>query len=344
MPVVSGTAQTRPAWPSWDVEQVATIGGWPSGIAVSSTGRCFVALPQANGQALISTVLEIIDGEGRPLEAASFTSVQGLRSEGDRLYALDTGSKELSGCDPDLAALWVVDLVTGAIEHRFGFDDTTLFPTSYLNDLTVDAQHGVAYLVDSGGLPPNALIVLDLNSGRARRVLDDHETLRADLPATPRAYRVEGVSLITDPESFSVGVSAAAHSPDGKFVYWTKPDTLCCAPAAIMRDDTISADELDAAITRWPPRDFAADGIDRDEQGRIVLTDVTNSAVARFDPATGEYERLAADRRISWPDGVAVAPDGSIYVTASQIHRSPMFAGADRRSPPWRVMRLIPPT
>ena len=74
---------------------------------VQSSGRCFVALPQANGQMCSATVVEIVGGAARPFpgSVSNFTSVQGLRSEGEKLYALDTGPTELSGCDPARAAL-----------------------------------------------------------------------------------------------------------------------------------------------------------------------------------------------------------------------------------------------
>jgi sugar lactone lactonase YvrE len=254
------------------------------------------------------------------------------------LFALDTGSTNLSGCDPDLAALWVVDLTSNEV-RRHSFDRTILFRTSYLNDLAVDAHHGVAYLVDSGGEAPNALLVLDLETGTTRRVLDDHPTVRAGPPASPEAFRVGDTSLVSP--DFRIGATAAARSPDGATVYWTKPDTLCSIPSGALRDESLRPGDLDRFIHSWPRRDFAADGIDQDHQGRLVMTDVTNNAVTRFDPASGEYERIASDPRIDWPDGIAFAIDGSCYVTASQMHRSGMFdGGADRRHPPFAVLRI----
>jgi len=37
---------------------------------------------------------------------------------------------------------------------------------------------------------------------------------------------------------------------------------------------------------------------------------------------------------ISWPDDVTVAPDGSVYVTSSQIHRSTMLSDTDEEVVP----------
>lgn len=96
-------------------------------------------------------------GAGHPFEpsGASFTSIQGLRYDDGMLYALDTGSEALSGCDPNRAAPLAVDLQTDVV-RRYGFDRSVLLETSYPNDLAVDAAHDVAYLVDSGAYQPDA--------------------------------------------------------------------------------------------------------------------------------------------------------------------------------------------
>jgi hypothetical protein len=116
------------AQPAWRVDLFATLDGWPSGVAVSRSGRCFVALPQAVDQTSKATLVEVIDGRGHPFEpsGAAITSIQVLRHDDGTLYALDTGSEALSGCDPDRAALWAVDLQTDAV-RRYGFDRSVLF-------------------------------------------------------------------------------------------------------------------------------------------------------------------------------------------------------------------------
>lgn len=87
----------------------ATLEGWPSGVAVSTSGRCFVALPQALGQTSAATLVEIVDGRGQPFEpkGAAFMSIQGLRYDDGKLYALDTGSQGLSGCETRTACSWL---------------------------------------------------------------------------------------------------------------------------------------------------------------------------------------------------------------------------------------------
>jgi sugar lactone lactonase YvrE len=131
-----------------------------------------------------------------------------------------------------------------------------------------------------------------------------------------------------------------ALSSDNRTLFWSKPDMLYSVPTALLRDAG-SDEEIDAAINAWPIRHFSSDGLARDKDGHILLTDVTHNGVQRLSPLEGHYELLASDPRISWPDGIAVGPDGAIYVTSSQFHRSaPFNGGVDARRPPFGLFRL----
>ncbi|HEX3395821.1 MAG TPA: L-dopachrome tautomerase-related protein [Steroidobacteraceae bacterium] len=333
---------------SWRVERIAEFSGWPSGIAVSSHGRIFVSFPQANGQRSAATLCEVVDGYAIPFPFSGFTSIQGVRcSENDRIYALDIGATGASRCDPDRAALWVLDAHSGRAVQRHGFRSDVMFPSSYLIDLALGGAHGeVAYLLDSGPEAPNALIVLDLVSGNARRVLNDHLSMRASaslgrrgVVANGRPLQVRDARDHKQPVHF--GAIGVALSSDNGTLFWSKPDMLYSVPTALLLDAGVSDSDLDAAINTWPIRHFSSDGLARDKDGHILLTDVTHNGVQRLSPLEGHYELLAADPRISWPDGIAVGPDGAIYVTSSQFHRSaPFNGGTDARRPPFGLFRL----
>jgi hypothetical protein len=332
---------------SWKVERVVEFPGWPSGIAISSHGRIFVSFPQANGQRCSATLCEVIDGRAIPFPFSGFTSIQGVRcSENDRIYALDTGATDISSCDPNRAALWVLDAHSGRVVQRHPFRSDVVLPSTWLIDLALGADHGVAYLLDSGPEAPNALIVLDLASGNARRVLNDHPSMRASASLGRRGVVANGKPLqVRDAHGHKqpvhLGAMGVALSTDNGTLFWSKPDMLYSVPTALLRDAGVSDVQLDAAINTWPIRHFSSDGLARDKDGHILLTDVTHNGVQRLSPLQGHYELLASDPRISWPDGIAVGPDGAIFVTSSQFHRSPPFnGGADARRPPFGLFRL----
>lgn len=335
--------------PSWKVERIAEFGGWPSGVAVSSHGRIFVSFPQANKQRSAATLCEVVDGCPIPFPFSGFTSIQGLRcAEHNRIYALDTGAADMSPCDPNRAALWVLDAHSGTVVKRFGFRSDVVFPSTSLLDLALDPGNGVAYLLDSGTESPNAFIVLDLVSGNARRVLNDHPSVRATASLGRRGVLANGKSLqVRDSRGHqqpvqmgAIGVALSTH--DGT-LFWSKPDTLYSVPTALLHDASASDKLLDSAINTWPIRHFSSDGLVRDREGHILFTDVTHNGVQRLSPLRGHYELLVSDPRISWPDGIALGPDGAIYVTSSQFHCSAAFnGGTDRRRPPFGLFRLSP--
>lgn len=46
------------------------------------------------------------------------------------------------------------------------------------------------------------------------------------------------------------------------------------------------------------------------------------------------------DARFIWPDGVAVAPDGSVVATINQLNRAaPFNNGKDGQTPPYLIVR-----
>jgi hypothetical protein len=333
---------------NWRAERIAEFNGWPSGVAVSSHGRVFVSFPQANYQLSAATLCEVENGIAFPFPFAGFTSIHGLRCGNDRIYALDTGSTDLSGCNPASAALWVLDAHAGTVLKRHSFAPDIVLPSSYLIDFALDTRSGAAYLLDAGREPPNCLIVLDLATGRARRVLNDHPSLQISASSGRRGLLANRKPLLVrDNRGQAQPVQAGAigitlHDDEGA-LYWSKPDTLYSVDTTLLLDPGVSAAQLDAAIRTWPVRPFASDGLTYDRGGHILLTDVTHNGVQRLTPGSGNYELLISDPRISWPDGIAVGPDHAIYVTSSQFHRSSMFNdGVDRRRAPFSLLRLAP--
>jgi len=81
------------------------------------------------------------------------------------------------------------------------------------------------------------------------------------------------------------------------------------------------------AVQTRPEREFAADGLDCDREGRVYFTDLTNDAIQRYIPAERRYETIVHDERLVWPDAVSLGPDRILYVTVSQLNRAPIFNG-----------------
>ena len=326
---------------------------WPSGIAVSRSGRIFVSFPRLDEKRATATLAELRDGVAVAFpdelvnaidesdRAHRFVSVHGITiGPGNRLLALDTGAYSLDACDPTVAKLWVIDLDRDAIVHGIGFPSDVVLPTTYLNDLVIDyarGKAGYAFISDSGARGPNAIIVVDLDSGRAWRRLSGHPSVHATIPLG------FGITTETGPVSAPGGIDGIAISPDGKTLWWTPLGTygffsidvdMLCEPTA--NDDQIARHVVDHGT-----RDFASDGLDADREGRVYFTDVSHGTVQRYLPAENRFETLLGGTGLMrWPDAVRLGPDRLIYITDSQLNRAPNFTGgADLRERPYRLYR-----
>ena len=218
--------------------------------------------------------------------------------------------------------------------------------TTYLNDVRFDLNRGpagFAYLSDSSADGPNAIIVVDLASGRSWRKLNDHPSVKAEPNFVPV---VEGQPLMQrEPmkpvKPLTLGSDGIAVSNDGKTVYYSAlmGHHLYSVPTDVLADEHSTEQAVSAAVQDLGDRGFASDGFEFDNQGRLYLTDYEHNAVHRRTPG-GSYETLVTDPRMIWPDSMAVAADGYLYFTCNQLDRQPRFHdGKDLRKYPYVLFR-----
>lgn len=312
-----------------------------TGVAVTPDGRLFVNYPRWSDDVPIS-VAEIVDGEPVPFPdeasnawdpskdvATHHVCVQSVTVDGrGHLWILDPGNPRWGGVLPGAAKLTRHDLATGDRKTWF-FDESVTPRAGYLNDVRVDTETRTAYMTDSGD---GALVVLDLDAGRARRLLDDHPSTGAE----PIDITIEGTPWKRGGQTPQVHADGIALSPDRRWIYYQALTgrTMYRVPTAALRDATLSDAEL-AAQVEVVGESGVSDGLLFDAQGNLYLSSLEENAINRFDP---EHVRhlVVADPRLAWPDSFARGPDGWIYVTTALIHRG------DEPGEPFRVWRFQP--
>lgn len=321
---------------------VATSEGhlW-TGIAVSGTGRMFVCFPRWVGSHRYS-VAEIL-ASGRqvpypdadsnrwkpgvlmPTAADAWVCVQSVRCEGDLLYVLDAGNPSFSGIVGAAAKLTTVDLRTSRIVRRYPFHLPAFERSSYPNDFRLDPARPVAYVTDSG---LGAIVVVDLESGRQRRLLADHPSTKAEPDVVPV---IEGRPLLSargqGDQPLAVHADGLTLDPTGTWLYWQAltARTLWRAPTAVLANPDATPEQVAAAVEKVGTT-LVADGLECGPDGTIYLAAIEEGAVVARRP-DGTLERLVKDPRLAWPDTLALAADGTLYVTTSQLHRTPLIAG-----------------
>jgi len=319
-----------------------------TGVAVSSTGRVFVNFPLWGGTHDVS-VVELAEESVAPYPSEAWNSWSFERPErpesrfvcvqsvfvdsDDVLWILDPASPGFAGVVEGGAKLVAVDLATDEVRRVYRFGPEVAPTASYLNDIRVDVDSRTAYITDSG---MGALVILDLESGAARRVLEDHPALHAEADMVPiiggRELRLPNGAV---PQVHSDGIALDTeagtlylHALTGRRL-WSIPTRVL--DDAALDDDALAQHLVDHGET------VATDGMVVGPSGAVYHSAIELDAITFWKP-NGEFDFVAVDALLSWPDSFALSTDGWLYVTTSRIHEAEMFGTS--RSEPYRLLRI----
>ena len=314
----------------------------PGNIAVTPDGRLIMSQHQFYGTNF--KIVEVQpDGSVLPFPNAEWSSppnsngiglnnVLGIRADGSGIvWMLDNpgegGSGRLVGWNTRTNRL-----------HRVIYLAPPLIPdNTFLNDFAVDLYHDAIYIADTAGGSNAALIVVDLQTGHSRRVLEGHPSMQPeDLPMV-----IDGNTVTLGGEEARIGVNPITLDPSNEWVYYGPMSgrSLYRIRTEDLLNQSLSPAELAARIQRFGNKPIS-DGITIDAGGNIYVTDITQNAIGVVDPE-GNYQVLYQDEALSWTDGFGFGPDNHIYVTVNQLHRSPFLnQGEDISQPPYYLLRF----
>lgn len=337
---------------------VATFRGpMPTGVTVSHRGRIFTNFPRW-GDPVQFTVAEVRNGRAVPFPNMAwnrrdksplnrFVSVQSVVVDArDRLWALDTGSVKFGAIVAGGPKLVGIDLKTNRVVRKIVFPSDVALEWTYLNDVRFDLRRGrggMAFITDSSGPGPNAIIVVDLASGRSWRKLHNHPSTKAVPKFVPI---VEGMALMQRPPGqmpkyVGIGADGIAISADGERLYYCPLASrrLYSVSVDALADENRTASQVAATVVDHGDKG-ASDGLESDDKGRVYCTEYEHNAILMRHP-NGLYQTLVHDPKVLWPDTLSVARDGYLYFTANQLHRQPNFhSGKDLRVKPYSIMRI----
>ncbi|TWC76370.1 major royal jelly protein [Rhizobium sp. SJZ105] len=320
--------------------------------AVSAAGRVFTSFPRWLGQPTPGVGEVAPDGSIQPYPGDLWNSLNPAQSAPedrfecvhsihidrlDRLWVVDEGksffdTSNQSGSRPKLVCF---DLQENRAQRVYVLNEIAAPEGTQLGHLRANETH--AFITDAH---LGAIIVLDLHTGHARRVLDGHALTAADPTIVPI---VDGKPLLARGKPLVVQVDLVELSRVHGFLYFSAlfGPTLYRVPVEVITDAKLSDDEIAEQVekvARIPP----VSGIMEGHDGLLYLSSLTDRSILRLRPDSATPELFLREDILDSPNEGSISVDNYLYVPASQANLLPAFHdGQSRLSPPYCIYRTL---
>lgn len=319
---------------SYDI--VARLNQAPGNVTVTASGRIIMSqhpffAPEysvveyrSNGNLVPFPNRAMNDRSGQ--SGLTLDSVLGIRTDSDNVvWMLDNGIR--SGVTPKLVA-WDSDAER---LHRVIYLPPPIAPLdSFVNDFCVDESRNRIYISDPAGGADAAIIVVDLETGAARRVLQGHPSVvpeNVDLLIDARPIQIkDAAGILSRPH---IGVNPITEDLDNEWVYFGPMHGLSLyrVRSADLTDESLNEQTLGQRLERYSAKPIS-DGISIDRDNNIYLGELAENAIGVIKPDRS-YQRLARSPDLSWVDSFSFGPEGMLYAVVNRLHLSAQLNGGE---------------
>ena len=303
-----------------------------NGVAETPDGRLFVDFPRIDVGAANPSVAEL--GPGGALIAFpggawnawrpgvdpthAFVSVNAIHLGPDgQLWVVDNASMALGGRPPVPGGqkIVVLDPVRRTVVRIYPLRADVLRPKSAIDDIRFNGRR--AYITDAGAA---GLIVLDLDTGQARRVLDGDRSTTAGRPAIVDGHILRG----PDGKPAAINADQLEVTPDGTSLYFQPlPGPLYRVPTRLLDDPAVPAADLSKAVEFWYDTPSLG-GTAIDQAGNLYLDDLGTDAILKLAPDR-HLTLVIHDPRLHWADAPVIDAQGDLVVPVPQLDRAAAF-------------------
>lgn len=327
----------------------------PANIAFTPNGRLFLTQhPLDNPRLRVVEVLE--DGTKVPFPTEDWSdgpetgevgiaATVGIKSDSNGVvWILDMG-------DDDAPARFVAwDTKIDALHKIIDIPKSVVHPISFLQDFALDEVRRKIYIADmtfteSASDARPAFIVVDMDTGKARRVLEAEPRLMAsDRDVVINGSLVGFKDELGEARPWHLPLNGISIDPSFEFVYFStiNGDDIFRIPSEDLANDSLNTAALSEKIERYGEK-APNDGIIVDAKGRVFTADVERNAVTVT--TKDRFEVFAKDDELlKWADGFALAPDGSLYAVANKLNTHPdLNLGKDGSDYEYYIVKISEP-
>jgi sugar lactone lactonase YvrE len=255
--------------------------------------------------------------------ATHFVGVNSQRIGPDgKLYVVDKGGAAIGApiLLPYGPKLVQIDLDTNAVSRIYYMGNATR-SNSLLDDVRFNPDSNRAYLTDAGS---PGLIVLDLDTGSAVRVLDGDPTTSATVPVS-----AEGNVLYIDGKPAYIYADQLEVSPDGKHFYFQPANGGLQRIATkwleqAFYNSSLNSNDILGAYVEPYAHTPSTGGTAIDANGAIYVSDTDSQRIIKI-ATNGTMELLVQDPRLLWVDAMWIDSQQRLWMPAAQLNRGTPF-------------------
>lgn len=331
----SVTAQTFTGPEDPRIQTALTLENPSNGVSTTPDGRLFVLYARVDGSTgpqvveynrTTNTQVPYPNAEWNNYTAGKDPATHLIRTNSQRigpdgsLWIVDVGSPSFGApvIFPNGTKLVKVDLTTNEVSRVYLLGDA-VYSASLLDDVRFNGNY--AYCTDAG-VP--GIIIVDLESGDTRRVLNNAVSTTASSPAS-----AEGSLLHTPGGGFEY-IHADQHevSPDEQYYYYQP----CSGYMSRIETKWLQSAFSNTSLATGPLSDYvepyahtpSTGGTAIDAQGNIYASDTDSQRIIKIAP-NGTMTLLVQDPRLLWVDAMWIDTQGLLWMPAAQLNRGTPF-------------------
>ncbi len=307
---------TAPVLDSSGLEEVIAYREPVGNVAVNRDGRIFFTVhPESRPTG--NKLLEYVRGAAVPFPSGSaqaelFDTVLGVAIDRfNRLWTIDHGNHGTRQ-----ARIVAIDLDTNEVLRDQVLSSDIAPFGSFLQDLQVSADGNTIVIADASFWRKSpAIIVYDVETGAARRVLESHPSVSAEDHMIRNGDRE--MEFLGGIVALRGGIDGIALGPEWLYYGAISGSGLYRVRLRDLRNEALPPGQLANRVERVGDKPLS-DGMSIDVEGNVYITDIEHNSIFVVGPGR-RLETLIQSSRLRWPDGLSFGPDGYLYIADSAL-------------------------